>query len=144
MSECPNPNCKKKKLLDGFPVIKEGTWTMRTTEVILSPEGETRKLGSTRILNFSNDGRGFIHSSFRDDETITNAIGTWKKSYKNYDLYLVINNAGGGNFIVSALDYKDGEVSAMTGIHVVGGQITMNTNQLVGQVDLEWAGNTTI
>jgi len=141
MSECPNPECKKKKLLDGFPVLKEGIWTMRITEVILSPEGETRKLGSTRILNFSNDGRGFVHSN--NGET-ANAIGTWKKSYKNYDLYLVINDANGGNFIVSSSGYKDGEVSEMTGIHVVGGLIDMNTNQLVGQVELYWAGNTTI
>ena len=141
MSECPNPDCKKKKLIDGFPVLKEGNWSMRITDVTLSPEGEVDRSGSVRLLKFTNDGCGFVHSN--NGETV-NAIGTWKKSYKSYDLYLVINDANGGNFIVSASGYKDGEISEIIGIHVVGGLIDINTNQVVGQVELQWAGNTTI
>ena len=142
MSECHNPDCKKKKLIDGFPVLKEGPWSMNTTYFILGTDGSTVQFGSTRILNISNDGRGFVSSN--SNETTVNAIGTWKKSYKNYDLYLVMNDARGGNFVVSPLGYKDGEVSQMKGINIVGSLSEPATNQTVGQVQLEWNGNNSI
>lgn len=140
MSECTDPNCKKKKLINGFPLIKEGVWKLENNSIFLSPSGDIRRIQSFIFLNIVNGGNGFVLANVPNEE-IVESIGSWKKLYKNYELYLVINNSGGGTFVISPSEYQCGEVVEMRGVYVQPG---LDTNQVVGQVKLFWIGDSPV
>lgn len=142
MTECSNPTCNKKKLIDGFPVIKEGIWGLKTRNFILSSSGDIRRTISVIFLDIVNDINGFVLGNVPNEE-IVKAIGSWKKVCKNYELYLVINNVAVGTFIISPVEYQCGEIIEMKGIYIEPGSNTEDTNKSVGQVMLYLEGDST-
>ena len=51
MTDCNNDNCHKKKLIDGFPVLKEGKWEMKSNVIILGTNGKTVNFSYRIFLN---------------------------------------------------------------------------------------------
>jgi len=143
MMECTNPSCNKKKLIDGFPLIKEGLWKLDNDDYFLSPSGEIRNIRRFKITNLVNHGEGFVFTNVPNEE-IVEAIGSWKKSYKSYELYLVLNNSGGGTFIISPSGYQCGEVVEMKGVYIESGSSITDINQVAGQVRFFWIGDSPI
>src|SRR5436189_3807695 len=112
MSQCTNPNCHKNKLIDGFPLIKEGVWRYESDNYTIDPSGTAPKNFKVNIdLKFVSQGQGFVFG----DNTVNpvsrlNTMGVWKKNGKNYNLHLVQDRPDNGTIDVSPSKYENGVV----------------------------------
>jgi hypothetical protein len=142
MAECTNPNCKKKKLIDGFPVIKEGVWRYESDNYTIDPSGTAPRNFKVNIdLNFISQGKGFVFGDNTVNPTSENDImGVWKATGKNFDLYLVQDRPDNGIVIVSPSKYECGKAIEFRGIFTETGFSPGNVNQepAVGQIKVFW------
>lgn len=145
MSHCTNPSCSKKKLIDGFPVVKQGVWRYESNNYTILTTGTQPVNFKVNInLRFVSQGEGFVFG----DNTVnpimpTDIMGTWKKTGKNYDLHLVQDRPDNGIVIVSPSKYECGEAIEFRGIFTEAGFSPGNLNQApsVGQLRVYWIDN---
>lgn len=147
MTECNNCNCncKKIKLIDGFPVIKEGIWRYESNNYTIVPSGTDPKNFKVNIdLNFISQGEGFVFgdNTFNPTSTV-DIMAVWKKTGKNYDLYIVQDRPDNGSIIVSPSKYECGEAIEFRGIFTEAGFNPGNPVQApsVGQLKVYWKNN---
>lgn len=142
MSECHNHNCSKKKIVDGFPLVKEGVWRYESKNYTIKPSGTGPKPFEVNIdLNFISQGNGFVFGDNTVNPISTvDIMGVWKQTGKNYDLYIVQDRPDNGTIIVSPSKYECGEVIEFRGIYVEAGFSPGNNNQepAVGQLKVYW------
>ena len=142
MAECNNSNCHKKKLIDGFPVIKEGVWRYESDNYTIISSGTLPTNFKVNIdLKFVTQGKGFVFGDNTVNPTSqTDIMGVWKQSGKTYDLHFIQDRPDNGIIIVSPTKYECGEVIEFRGIFTEAGFNPGNPVQepTVGQLKVYW------
>jgi hypothetical protein len=142
MSECHNHCCSKRKFVDGFPLVKEGSWRYESKNYTISaPGGKPTPFTVNIDLNFISQGCGFLFGDNTVNPTSKSDImGVWKETCNSYDLYIVQDRPDNGTIVVSPSKYDCGEVVEFRGIFIEPGFSPGNNNQApsVGQIKVYW------